>query len=248
METKYCDCCNRKLSIKKYYRLKGYTLCSKHMHQLLKHGHFLDNIQRTNSDLNDYIIKENVCIINIYNQKNIKVEECIIDAEDLPKVKYNKWRFSHQHIVTGSGTKNIKDISWYILNCFNEIKQGKVVDHINCNPCDNRKNNLRICNQGSNVLNKSFMSNNTSDFIGVWTDKKTGRWCCEIQSSKKKYRFKPSYNKVIVVLYRYIAEKLLFNEFNNEQEHNKKREYLINSNLSLTEIKEAILYVKSKVY
>ena len=156
--------------------------------------------------------------------------------------------FSHQHIVTGSGAKNIKDISWYILNCFDGIKQGKVVDHINGNPCDNRKNNLRVCDQKSNVLNKSFMSNNTSDFIGVWTDKRTGRWCSEIRSLKKRYRFKPSYNKAIVVLYRYIAEKLLFNEFNNEQEHNKKREYLINSNLTLTEIKEAITYIKNKVY
>ena len=81
METKYCDCCNRKLTSKNYYRLKGYTLCSKHMHQLLKHGRFLDNIQRTNNDLNDYIINGNVCIINIYNQKNIKTGECMIDAE-----------------------------------------------------------------------------------------------------------------------------------------------------------------------
>ena len=50
----YCDICKR--PIKKKNRLGGYCLCSKHMHQLHKHGKFLDNIQRTNNDLNDYTI------------------------------------------------------------------------------------------------------------------------------------------------------------------------------------------------
>ena len=41
------------------------------MHQLLKHGKFLDNIQRTNNDLNDYVISEDgkVVIFNLYNQR-----------------------------------------------------------------------------------------------------------------------------------------------------------------------------------
>ena len=49
-----CDICGREL--KKKISLYGYCLCSKHMHQLLKYGKFLDNIQRTDSDLTDYTI------------------------------------------------------------------------------------------------------------------------------------------------------------------------------------------------
>ena len=47
-----CEICGREIFKKN--RLGGYTLCSKHMHQLLKYGKFLDNIQRTSKDLNDF--------------------------------------------------------------------------------------------------------------------------------------------------------------------------------------------------
>ena len=80
-----CDVCGRKL--KKKISMYGYTLCSKHMHQIFKYGKFLDNIQRTNADLNDYVIKGDVAIFNLYNQKNVKNGEFIIDAEDIEKVK-----------------------------------------------------------------------------------------------------------------------------------------------------------------
>ena len=65
----YCDVCNRKVS-NKIIR-QGHILCSKHMHQLHKYGKFLDNIQRTNNDLNDYTIdyKNNTVTFNLYNQK-----------------------------------------------------------------------------------------------------------------------------------------------------------------------------------
>ena len=50
-----CEICGRETF--KKIRLNGYTLCSKHMHQLHKYGKFLDNSPRTNYDKNDYIIK-----------------------------------------------------------------------------------------------------------------------------------------------------------------------------------------------
>ena len=77
-----CEICGRK-TLKKI-QLGGYILCSKHMHQLHKYGKFLDNIPRTNNDLNDYIIdkKNNITTFSLYNQKNIKNGEFIIDLED----------------------------------------------------------------------------------------------------------------------------------------------------------------------
>ena len=65
-----CEICGRE-SFKKI-RYGGYTLCSKHMHQLHKHGKFLDNNPRTNNDLNDYEIKGDGVYFNLYNQKNNK--------------------------------------------------------------------------------------------------------------------------------------------------------------------------------
>ena len=62
------------------------------MHQLHKFGKFLDNIPRTNNDLNDFIIKNDIAIFNLYNQKNIKIGEFIIDKQYLNKIRYNKWK------------------------------------------------------------------------------------------------------------------------------------------------------------
>lgn len=241
-----CECCGRDLTPHKTYKLKGYVLCSKHMHQLLKFGKFLDNIQRTNNDLNDYKIENNIAIFNLYNQKNIKVAEFIIDKNDVDKIKYNKWRLSHQHVVTGSGTKNIKDLSWYILNCFDKIQEGCVVDHINNNPLDNRKCNLRVCYQKENVINKAFISTNTSGFIGVSFDRSRNKWCSEIRLNKQRMHFTRRDSLEEAVYQRLIAEEILFKDFVNKQELEKKRKFT--KNLPVLTKQKLYNYVKERVH
>lgn len=60
------------------------------------------------------------------------------------------------------------------------------IDHINGNPLDNRKVNLRICTQSNNCKNKSINSNNTSGVIGVYFNKKVQKWVAEIKVNYKK--------------------------------------------------------------
>jgi len=64
----------------------------------------------------------------------------------------------------------------FLLN----TKAGMVVDHINRNPLDNRRCNLRECNQSQNVGNRSFSKNNTSGFKGVSFLKGLGKWAARI--------------------------------------------------------------------
>lgn len=224
-----CDVCGREL--KKKISLYGYCLCSKHMHQLLKYGKFLDNIQRTNSDLNDYKINydTNTVIFNVYNQKNVKNGEFIIDIDDIEKVKYHKWRLSHSHVVTGLPSKGTqKDLSWFIVGITkHQIECGYVVDHVNGNAFDNRRCNLRICKQSKNVLNKSFMSTNTSGYIGVRYDSAHDRYDPEIRCNNKRCHLGYVKSLQEAVYKRYYAEKLLFKEFANREEQQKKYEYTL---------------------
>lgn len=55
-------------------------------------------------------------------------------------------------------------------------KTGQIVDHINGNTFDNRKNNLRICTREDNTKNRSKNYNNTSGYKGVSFHKNYKRW------------------------------------------------------------------------
>lgn len=148
MKEHKCDICGR-LSFKKN-RCNGYTLCSKHMHQLQKYGKFLDNIQRTNSDKNDYKInyKNKTVTFNLYNQKNQFIKTFIIDFEDIEKVKYHKWRISHNHVVTGKSKKQQRDVAYVVLGVDSRTTDKKII-YIDEDPFNNRKSNLKITMKNS---------------------------------------------------------------------------------------------------
>lgn len=221
-----CEICGRKVN--KKIRMGGYTLCYKHMHQLHKYGKFLDNIQRTNSDLNDYIVSNGVAYFNLYNQKNEKIATFIIDACDIQKVKYHKWRLSHSHVVTGLPSKGQQcDLSHVVLDIPKE-EDAIVVDHVNGDPLDNTRNNLRVCSQSENVLNRSFMSNNTSGFIGVSYKKDRGRYDPEIRFGYTRCHLGMTKTIEEAVYKRYVAEQLLFGEYANKEEQRRKFEFTKN--------------------
>lgn len=229
-----CEICGRE-SFKKI-RLGGYILCSKHMHQFHNLGYFKDNNPRTIKDLNDYIIKENIVIFNLYNVNCEKNGEFLVDLEDIQKVKYHKWRLSSfGHVITGEpAKKQVKDLSWIILDIKKEdIENGIVVDHINGNPQDNRKCNLRKCFQSENVLNKSHMTTNTSGFVGVSYKKDKNTYDPEIRCGYVRCHLGNQKNFKHAVYARYVAEDIVFKDFVNEKEHLKKEEFTKNIPLEI---------------
>ena len=119
-------------------------------------------------------------------------------------------------------------MSHVILDIDTNEDANTIVDHIDGNPFNNCKSNLRICTQAQNTLNKSFISNNTSNFIGVYYDKNRNTWDAEIRCQYKKWhlgRWKDKHNAVYA---RLIAEKYLFKEFMNDKELQKQIKYTEN--------------------
>lgn len=229
-----CEICGRETN--RIHRLQGYTLCSKHMHQLYNYGKFLDSNPRTSKDLNGYRVEGDVAIFDLYEAKTSKkIDEFIIDLEDIEKVKYHKWRLykcrNTHHVLTGmpaEGTQ--RDLSWVILGLDNRNKENSniVIDHINGNGLDNRKENLRICSQGENVCNKAFMSNNTSGFIGVSYRKDRDRYDPEIRLQEVRCHLGYTPTLEEAVYKRFYAEQLLFKEFANQQEQERKYQFTKN--------------------
>lgn len=63
--------------------------------------------------------------------------------------------------------------------------ESMLIDHINRNPLDNRRSNLRICTHQQNQCNRGKQSNNTSGFKGVCWHKGNQKWVAEIRINGK---------------------------------------------------------------
>lgn len=67
------------------------------------------------------------------------------------------------------------------------MQKGEVVDHINGNGLDNRRQNLRLATNAQNLMNRKANSNNTSGYKGVTLVKGRKKWVAKIKRNYKLY-------------------------------------------------------------
>lgn len=60
-----------------------------------------------------------------------------------------------------------------------------LIDHINMNKLDNRKENLRTANKAQNSMNRETQSNNTQGFRGISFDKRRSKFRAYIKVNGK---------------------------------------------------------------
>jgi hypothetical protein len=139
-------------------------------------------MKRTIKTPNDYIIDGDSCLIGCYDKHSELVGYTIIDAEDIDKVRSYKWCFGDRYIMSNSTGVTVR-----IHNLIKTPLEGNRVDHIDGNAWDNRKSNLRLCDNSQNNCNKTKQKNNKSGYKGVSWDKQTQKWGARIQKNRKSY-------------------------------------------------------------
>lgn len=152
-------------------------------------------------------------------------KEFYFDLEDYDKIKNYCWiedigtngYSSVRARVPGESRRVI--MSWIIVG-------DKWYDHINRNPLDNRKENLRKTTITENNRNCSISKNNTSGIIGVYWNKRNNNWRASITVDRKRIELGSFKNKEDAIVARLNAEKKYFGEF-SPQKHLFKQ-YKIN--------------------
>lgn len=109
--------------------------------------------------------------------------EFLIDDEDIPKIFNQSWHIFHSRgkiYIRGWDKKIRKKV--FIHRVIMSVTDRKdQVDHINGDTLDNRKQNLRVCNNSQNTMNRNKPKSNTSGFKGV--SKSGNKWMANIRSN-----------------------------------------------------------------
>lgn len=113
----------------------------------------------------------------------------LVDKEDFDRVRQYTWWLGTKNLrpATDIWDKTTKKSKRVLLSRFilNPVK-GMVVDHINGDPLDNRRANLRVCSFKENQRNRTVLNkNNTSGFRGVSWDRFRNMWVAQLSFNRK---------------------------------------------------------------
>lgn len=97
----------------------------------------------------------------------------LVDYDDYVKFNVYKWHTSHNglgkdlHYACRNEKVNGKIVYKALHREIMNVSDNRIVDHINGNTLDNRKENLRICSKKENSYNQTKSKNNKSGYKGV---------------------------------------------------------------------------------
>lgn len=114
--------------------------------------------------------------IPLYNTSRI----VLVDDGDYNIYSKHKWRDFGD---SGAG-RSCGGTTVYMHRLIMKTPKGMITDHINHNNCDNRKENLRICNDSQSAWNQRGKPRMYSRFKGVTWHKHQKKWLASIRANK----------------------------------------------------------------
>lgn len=150
--------------------------------------------------------------------------KCLVSEEDFDYLNKFKW---HKRTADGYAARTVYDNGKFITVRMHrqivEAPSGLVVDHVNRDRLDNRRENLRVATRSQNTANSIKPSTNTSGYKGVSYRKEQDRWRAFIRVNKKGISLGQyataieaarAYNEAAL---KYFGEYALLNEIDEEE-------------------------------
>lgn len=105
----------------------------------------------------------------------------LVDDADFETVtSVGKW-YANPSDRTFYARKNFnRNGGWVTVRMHTFLTGWELVDHVNGNGLDNRRDNLRPATPSQNAQNRGMRSDNTSGFKGVYRHGRNGRWVASI--------------------------------------------------------------------
>lgn len=144
----------------------------------------------------------------------LKGEEFYFDLEDYDKIKNYCWHIDDKGYVVSQNNKIPFYMHRFILNVTDE---NIVVDHIYHNKNDNRKSQIRLCNNAENCRNAIAGKNNSSGVVGVHFNQERNKWESTIKVNRKGIMLGRFDNIEDAIQCRLEAQDYYFGEFSNKE-------------------------------
>jgi hypothetical protein len=135
--------------------------CNRHYLQIRRHNKILP-ILRNRIDPQEFEFYRQDCHIALYDKFGNKITYAIVDRDDYDKVSPYKFDYQGRRYVRISGKSNEGFIFLHQL-----ILGGKWVDHKDGDTLNNRKSNLRFCDNQQNQFNSKNQIGVASKYKGV---------------------------------------------------------------------------------
>ena len=158
--------------------------CVRHYRQMIKYGKVYGNPTKLKQGETNRCVSENdVCKIELYDKEGNVRDYTVIDAEDYNKIKDLKWSLDGRGYVTHCRENGISSKFHRVII---GALDNETADHIDGDPLNNRKVNLRMCTHHQNTWNNRTPKNNTSGYKGVHWNKEKRKWGAGIKYNYKK--------------------------------------------------------------
>lgn len=118
------------------------------------------------------------CLLELTRGAKTVLYQC-----DLRFVYMYNWYYSTRGYAETNCRATRKNLKMHRL--IMQPPTGMVIDHINSDPLDNRRDNLRICTQTENARNSKHQQRTKSGLRGVYWSNKDRKWTARINTGGK---------------------------------------------------------------